>query len=59
MKVTTSSIEVGSVETAQEVNVSVSYCIEIVRTVENSVAPTPTRIGNLYISGANEELMIR
>ena len=35
-------------ETAQEVNVSVSYCIEIVRTVENSVAPTPTRIGNLH-----------
>ena len=36
-------------ETAQEVDVSVSYCIEIVRTAENSVAPTPTTLESINV----------
>ncbi|RVW95247.1 Eukaryotic translation initiation factor 4G [Vitis vinifera] len=49
LKVTTSSIEVGLVETAQEVDVSVSCCTEIDRTTENSVAPTPTTLESINV----------
>ncbi|KAL6323427.1 hypothetical protein AAG906_038996 [Vitis piasezkii] len=49
LKVTTSSVEVGLVETAQEVDVSVSCCTEIDRTTENSVAPTPTTLESINV----------
>ena len=39
LKVTTSSVEIGSGETAWEADVSVSCCTEIDKTTENSVAP--------------------
>ena len=49
LKVTTSSVEIGSGETAQEADVSVNCCTEIDKTTENSVAPTPTTLGSINV----------
>ena len=49
LKVTTSSVEIGSGETAREADVSVSCCTEIDKTTENSVAPTPTTLGSINV----------
>ena len=49
LKVTTSSVEIGSGETAQEADVFVSCCTEIDKTTENSVAPTPTTLGSINV----------
>lgn len=55
--VASSSVGVGSMETAQEVDVSVSCCTETERTGESLVAPTPTTSGSINVDtvSSNDE----